>query len=143
MTLNSIRRNAKIYARIRLWGSIGFIVFAVIAGQLMETFSSESFTAIGFVILLGLFISTLWVKQSSIKPSQLIKTSSITQKIFNLRFILFFSAGLLLQLSFGPYYSFFALYLRDLDYPIYAVGSLISLGVVAEITIFIDRKSVV
>lgn len=137
MTLNSIRRSAKIYARIRLWGSIGFIFFAVLAGEVIERYSSEAFTYIGFVILFGLFFSTLWLKQSKIKQSQITKTSSIKNKIFNLGFGFFFIAGLLLQLSFGPYYSFFALYLRDLQYPGFAVGVLISLGVVAEITIFI------
>ncbi len=36
LTLNSVRRSSKIYARIRLWGSVGFIVLAVFAGQVME-----------------------------------------------------------------------------------------------------------
>ncbi|WP_426358052.1 MFS transporter [Pseudocolwellia sp. HL-MZ19] len=137
MTLNSIRKSPKIYARIRLWGSIGFIFFAVITGELIEKFSSEVFTYVGFVILFGLFISTLLVKQSKIKKSQITKTSSIRDKLFNINFAVFFIAGLLLQLSLGTYYSFFGLYLRDLGYPTIAVGLLISLGVVAEITIFI------
>jgi len=137
MTLNSIRRSAKIYARIRLWGSIGFIFFAVLAGEAIERYSSEAFTYIGFSILLGLFLSTLWLKQSKIKPSQIVKKSSIKNKIFDVAFSFFFMAGLLLQLSFGPYYSFFALYLRDLQYSGFAIGVLISLGVAAEIIIFI------
>lgn len=137
MTLNSIRRSAKIYARIRLWGSIGFIFFAVIAGEVIERYNSEAFTYIGFIILFGLFLSTLCIKQSKIKKSQITKTCSIKHKLFNIGFVLFFISGVLLQLSFGPYYSFFALYLRDLSYPGFAVGVLISLGVLAEIAIFI------
>jgi len=137
MTLNSIRQSPKIYARIRLWGSIGFIFFAVIAGEAIEKFSSEAFTFLGFVILFGLFLSTLWINQSKIKKSQITKVSSIKHKLLNISFAVFFLSGVLLQLSFGPYYSFFALYLRDLDYPAFAVGVLISLGVLAEITIFV------
>lgn len=137
MTLNSIRQSPKIYARIRLWGSIGFIIFAVISGEIIEQFSPDAFSFLGFIILLGLFISTLLVKQSRIKQSQITKTSSIFQHIFTLSFVMFFMAGVLLQISFGPYYSFFALYLRDLQYPTFAVGLLISLGVLSEITIFI------
>jgi len=137
MTLNSIRRSAKIYARIRLWGSIGFIFFAVLTGEVIEQFTPNAFTYVGFIILLGLFLSTLLIKQSKIKKSQIVKTSSIGKKIINTSFVMFFMAGILLQLSFGPYYSFFALYLMDLQYPGFAVGILISLGVIAEITIFI------
>jgi len=142
MTLNSIRRSAKIYARIRLWGSIGFIFFAVLAGETIEQYSSEAFTTIGFIILFGLFLSTLWIKQSKIKPSQVTKVSSIKQKVFSVSFGVFFLTGLLLQFSFGPYYSFFALYLRDLHYLSFYVGVLISLGVIAEITIFIYAGSI-
>lgn len=137
MTLNSIKQSPKIYARIRLWGSIGFIFVAVIAGEVIEQFSSEAFTFLGFIILFGLFLSTLWIKQSKIKKSQITKVSSIKYKLLNISFGAFFLSGILLQLSFGPYYSFFALYLRDLQYPAYAVGLLTSLGVLAEITIFI------
>ncbi|NQZ81495.1 MAG: MFS transporter [Colwellia sp.] len=137
MTLNSIRRNAKIYARIRLWGSIGFIAAAVAGGEAIERFSANAFTALGVIILLGLLLSTLQIKQPKIHTSQQQKNSSIKTKILHFGFLLFFVSGLLLQLSFGPYYGFFALYLRDLNYPGFAVGLLISIGVIAEIVIFI------
>jgi len=136
-TLNSVRRNGKIYARIRLWGSIGFIALAIIVGELIEIYSSEAFTYIGIFVLFGLYLSTLRLKQGKMVSATQTKDSSIIEKITELRFVLFFLAGLLLQISFGPYYSFFALYLRDLHYPGYAVGLFISLGVVAEILIFI------
>jgi len=137
MTLNSIRRNAKIYARIRLWGSIGFIAAAVITGEVIGRYNANAFTVIGVIILVGLLISTLQIKQPKIHASQQQKTSSITAKFLHFGFILFFISGLLLQLSFGPYYGFFALFLRDLNYPGFAVGLLISIGVIAEIVIFI------
>jgi PPP family 3-phenylpropionic acid transporter len=137
MTLNSIRRNAKIYSRIRLWGSIGFIAAAVVAGEAIERFNANAFTVIGVIILVGLFFSTLQIKQPKVHTSQQKKTSAIKTKFLHFGFILFFVSGLLLQLSFGPYYGFFALFLRDLNYPGFAVGLLISIGVVAEIVIFI------
>jgi PPP family 3-phenylpropionic acid transporter len=137
MTLNSIRRNAKIYARIRLWGSIGFIAAAVAGGEAIERFSTNAFTALGIIILLGLLLSTLQIKQPKVHASQQQKNSSIKTKFLHIGFILFFVSGLLLQLSFGPYYGFFALYLRDLNYPGFSVGLLISIGVVAEIFVFI------
>jgi len=136
-TLSSVRRNAKIYARIRLWGSIGFIVLAIAAGELIEQFSSEAFTYIGIFVLFALYLSTLILKQPKVVLTNQTMNSSIIDKIIELRFILFFLSGLLLQISFGPYYSFFALYLRDLNYPGFAVGLLISIGVVAEIFVFI------
>ena len=43
----------------------------------------------------------------------------------------------MLQVSFAPYYGFFALFLRDLNYSGLAIGLVISLGVVAEVIAFI------
>jgi PPP family 3-phenylpropionic acid transporter len=136
MTMTSIRRSAKIYARIRLWGSVGFIFLAVLAGKVIEQFSSEAFTYIGWLILLALFLSSLRLKQPRTAYKKSAEDSSLISKLVLPNFILFFISGLLLQISFGPYYSFFALFLRDLAYPSYAVGLFISLGVVAEIGVF-------
>jgi MFS transporter, PPP family, 3-phenylpropionic acid transporter len=136
MTMTSIRRSAKIYARIRLWGSVGFIVLAVLAGKVIEQFSSEAFTYIGWLILLALFISSILLKQPRAVYKKSREDSSLLSKLLLPSFILFFISGLLLQISFGPYYSFFALFLRDLAYPSYAVGLFISLGVLAEIGVF-------
>ena len=137
LTLNSVRKSPKIYARIRLWGSIGFIVMAVLAGDLIERYSHDAFTILGLVVLLALYLSTLVLKQPKVHLSHITATSTIKSKVLNLSFIVFFAAGLMLQISFGPYYSFFALFLRDLEYTGIVIGLMIGLAVVAEIIVFI------
>lgn len=137
MTLNSIRKSTKIYARIRLWGSIGFIITAVLGGEFIERYSPDAFTYIGIFILLGLFLSTLFSKQPRVKLTQNHDVVSIKEKILNRNFILFFFAGMLLQISFGPFYVFFALYLKSMEYSGFLVGIFIAIGVVAEVGIFI------
>ena len=137
MTLNSIRKSAIIYGRIRLWGSIGFVIVAMLSGELIERYSAEAFSYIGIVILAGLFISTLFNKQPRIAKKTSIDNVSIKVKVFNRNFLLFFFAGLMLQMSFGPYYVFFALYLKDLAYSGFLIGIFIAIGVVAEIGVFV------
>lgn len=138
LTLASIRRSAHIYARIRLWGSIGFIVTVTVAGEAMVAYHSEAFVIIGWALLLALLISSLLLKQQKITHTKKAEEiTSLKKRILTPSFILFFIAGLLLQLSFAPYYSFFALYLRDLQYPSMSIGLLISLGALAEIVIFV------
>lgn len=137
MTMLSIRRKAKIYSRIRLWGSIGFIVLAIVGGEVIGRYNANAFTVIGWLILLGLALSSYLLKQPFSVRKAANRSQSIFSKMFNFSFVMFFIAGLLLQISFGPYYSFFALYLGDLAYPQFAVGLFISLGVIAEIGVFI------
>jgi PPP family 3-phenylpropionic acid transporter len=136
-TLVTLRKNNKIYARVRLWGSLGFIVLAILAGEAMSYFSSETFIVLGVIMLLALFFSTLALTDST-KSRSIVKVDSpIKDKIINSRFIFFFLGGVLLQISFAPYYGFFALFLQDLNYPGFAVGLLVSIGVLAEIVAFI------
>ena len=137
LTLGSVRYSAKIYARIRLWGSIGFIVLAVVAGEVIGAFGSDTFVTLGMVTVGCLYLSTLTVRERASKKQKTISNSSLTKKILHFNFLLFFCAGLLLQMSLGPFYSFFALFLRDLGYPQWSVGLYMSIGVIAEIGIFI------
>ena len=149
LTLNSVRRSNKIYARVRLWGSLGFIVLAVFAGQIMAMYQEEgllntstssfssAFVLMGCVVLLFLLFSTLSLRSRSWVNTAKVQVLSIKRKLLEIRFIIFFIAGVLLQISFGPYYGFFALFLRDLHYPGFAVGLFVSIGVLAEIVVFI------
>ncbi|MDX2370101.1 MAG: MFS transporter [Colwellia sp.] len=153
LTLNSVRRSSKIYARVRLWGSLGFIVLAIFAGQVMAFYqegdlssvTNSSFTTafvfMGCAVLLLLLFSTLSLKSRQVLSTAKAQVLPIKEKLLELRFMIFFIAGILLQISFGPYYGFFALFLRDLEYPGFAVGLFISLGVLAEIVIFIFASS--
>jgi len=153
LTLKSVRHSSKIYARIRLWGSIGFVALAVFAGQVMEYYAqlgtansfissfTDAFVLMGSVILLCLLLSTMAIKPQRVVNKVQKKALAIKDKLLTSRFIIFFVAGVLLQISFGPYYGFFALFLRDLAYSGLAVGLLISLGVVAEILVFIFASS--
>lgn len=143
-TLNSIRHSNKIYARVRLWGSLGFIALAIIAGEVMSAFGYQTFTHIGMVILVGLFCSTLMLtlgKEASSTKKKLNENDAILSRLTDRRFISFFIAGLLLQVSFAPYYGFFALFLRDLHYSGLTIGLIIALGVVAEVVAFIYMGS--
>lgn len=153
LTLNSVRCSNKIYARIRLWGSLGFIVLAIFAGQVMAFYQEDdlssatnssftnAFVLMGCAVLLLLLFSTLSLKSRHVIKKATRQALSIKEKLLEFRFIIFFISGILLQISFGPYYGFFALFLRDLEYPGFAVGLFISLGVLAEILVFIFASS--
>lgn len=137
LTLSSIRKSPKIYARIRLWGSLGFTFLAIAGGELIERLSSDAFISIGALVLLCLLLSTLHHKQPNKVTKKTVNEGSIGSRLFNVSFVMFFIAGLLLQVSFGPFYAFFGLYIKQLDYPSYAIGLFIAVGVIAEIGIFI------
>ncbi|MEM5496148.1 MFS transporter [Paraglaciecola mesophila] len=137
ITLGSVRGDATKYSHVRLWGSIGFIVLTVLAGKLIDVFSSEAPIYISGAVLLGLFLVTLGLKEASASERTLTGGESIWKKVRTKVFIGFIVSSTLIQVSFGPYYGFFALYARDLAYTGQETGALIALGVAAEVIIFL------
>lgn len=137
ITLNSIDGDAKTYSNIRLWGSVGFIVASIVAGILVDVRGSESILLLNTVILSGLLLMSLLLKDASKSHTDSPQQKSIWQVATHPAFVLFILASVLLQLSFAPYYGFFALYMRDIGYDAQEIGWLVSLGVAAEVIIFL------
>lgn len=137
ITLNAVEGDAKRYSNIRLWGSVGFIVASIVAGIFVDHSGSESILLLNTVILTGLFVMSLLIRdgKSNIVSEQV--TRSIWQAALHPAFVIFIVASVLLQLSFAPYYGFFALYMRDMGYDAQQIGWLVSLGVAAEVIIFL------
>ena len=137
ITLSSVRGDATKYSHVRLWGSVGFIVLTVLAGKLIDVFSSEAPIYISGAVLLSLFLITLGLKEASTSENDQAPGQSVWGKVRNNVFIAFILSSICIQISFGPYYSFFALYARDLNYSGQETGGLIALGVAAEVIIFL------
>ena len=143
LTLTCVHGHANRYGRIRLWGSIGFIVLTVFTGKMIDLYSSEAPIIVGAVILFSLFVVTLFLQEPTQEKITESHQHSIWTKINTPVFYSFLISAALLQLSFGAYYGFFALYLIDLGYSGQTTGWLIALGVIAEIIIFLKAGKLI
>lgn len=143
LALNCVHAHAGRYSRVRLWGSIGYILFTVFTGMMIDRFTSETPIIIGAFVLFSLYITTLFLKEPPKDNSYNQVTDSIWKKINSPIFYGFLLSAVLLQVSFGPYYGFFALYTRDLGYSGQTTGWLIALGVAAEVYIFLQAGKLI
>lgn len=137
-TLAHLGDNTQRYGRIRIWGSIGFIVLVIGVGRVLE---QDLFLLLPILLILMLtnFLVSLAVPQAQ-------RNSSITGKKVGMpnpaflgvgrRMGVFFLICALMQASHGPYYTFFSIYLEDRGYSRSLVGELWAVGVLAEILIF-------
>jgi PPP family 3-phenylpropionic acid transporter len=137
LTLSCVNGHGGRYGRIRLWGSIGYILLTIATGTMIDHFSTEAPVYITSLILLTLLFSTFFLSEPNITRELLCQKDSIWPKLKAPIFICFIFSAMLLQMSFGPYYSFFALYAKDLGYSGQATGWLIATGVMVEVIIFI------
>lgn len=136
ITLAYLDKQHQKYGRIRLWGSIGFIV-AVMGLGLLFDFVSIKYLPICILV----FLLLIWLSSFGLTNKACPHASEQTSGFFTLLrhpFILcFLAVSFLLQFSHGPYYTFYTLYLvKTKGYSSSLAGILWSLGVIAEIIIF-------
>tara|TARA_B100000579_G_scaffold276147_1_gene228350 strand:+ start:3637 stop:4827 length:1191 start_codon:yes stop_codon:yes gene_type:complete len=139
VTMNTLGSSYNKYSQIRLWGSLGFILSVLILSFFTSRYGIK---IIPYCILLFLFltwISTLFVKKT--EDSSKIEASSLLSTIIKPAVLGILISCFLMQLSHGPFYAFFAIYLTENSYSTNLIGIIWSLGVVAEILIFMKISS--
>ena len=140
VTLTHLRNAAHRYSRIRLWGSIGFIIAVLSIGTILEHYP---------VTLLPLIIATLLLLNAGItfvtpeaKSISLDVAVHGILKIIKMPEVLAFMAvNILLQMAHAPYYVFYSIYLKHAQYSSMVTGLLWALGVLAEIVLFIYMRN--
>ncbi len=136
VTFNYLGKMVERYSRLRLWGSVGFIVTVVLVGYLVDRHGTSVIPTALLIVVAGILLSSLLVKD---KPG-MISTEAQPPILVVLkapRVMAFFAAVFLMQMSHGPYYAFYSIYLQDFGYSKGSIGILWSIGVLAEVLLFV------
>ena len=135
-TLNHLGDSSHAYTRIRMWGSIGFILMVFILGRYFEF---RPITQLPWLIVMAL---TACLLNSLVIPERatghlLLAGGSLVTILKKPPVIALFVICTLMQFSHAPYYAFYSIYLEDAGYSKTWIGALWGLGVVAEIGVFV------
>lgn len=135
-TLGMSRSAGLDYGRIRVWGSVSFILASLASGAVLTSSSGEQvlplvFGASALVLLACLGMPPL--RASLVHPS---RAAGIRAVAADPRFWHFTAAAAALQASHQVYYGFGTLYWRSLDFSQTTIGLLWAEGVLAEILLF-------
>ena len=114
-TMSHLGGRASQYARVRLWGSIGFIISVVGLGSLFDFVATWWLLPIVMVLLSLIWVSSLLVPDRQLTVQE--EHHRPLLKVF-LRpdVAAFLFASFLMQASHGPYYTFYTIYLSDAGY---------------------------
>lgn len=137
VTLSHLGARYQRYGQIRAWGSIGFIITVTILGYSFDYLSISWLPWVVVFLLLGIWLSSLTVNEKDELQASQVERRSLRAVIKQPTVIAFLVACFLLQVSHGPYYTFFSVYLEDHGYSRAVTGLLWSLGVLAEVVVFI------
>ena len=131
----AVLRHKLDYGRIRLWGSITFIVGTLGAGRLLTGRSPDLILVLVLAALAATFVTTLTFPR---QPSEAVKTErgGIATLLRQPRFILFVATASLLQASHAVYNGFSTLHWRAAGISESMIGVLWAEGVVAEVLLF-------
>ncbi|WP_265692955.1 3-phenylpropionate MFS transporter [Providencia rustigianii] len=127
------------YGKIRVWGSIAFIIGSSLMGYLSGVWGHKSIMVALIISCAAMLLGTLL--KPAIMPAGAAKTDGVSkvsfkQLIADKNVIKFLVCVSLLQGAHAAYYGFASLYWKEAGYSDLVIGNLWSLGVVAEVIVF-------
>ena len=132
--------DAKRYGRVRLFGSIGFLVTVLAAGVWFERFGMQDFPAWTLLTLLAVTIS-VWLLPNLKEAIPTHEANLPIWPILRQRAVQWFFAALFFHvLSHIGIYVFFSLYLDALGYSKATIGVLWAVSVIVEIIWFFNQS---
>ncbi|WP_370257418.1 MFS transporter [Marinobacter nauticus] len=138
ITLRVLGKHRDKYGKVRLWGSVGFIGAVALVGGLLELVEIQHLPWLLLPVFAGIAVSAFLVpSERGERKQQSAPVGSLKAIVTHPAVIAFFAMNFLLQVSHGAYYTFFSIHLEQHEYGKLAIGLLWSLGVIAEIGLFL------
>lgn len=134
MTLDRLAGQTERYGRIRLWGSVGFIVSVLGIGALLDQLPLATLLWACLAILASVLASALSLEDTKLGAGG--AAAAVGTLLRQPAVIALLAACFFMSVAHGPLYVFYSIHLVDHGYDKTAVGLLWSLGVLAEIGVF-------
>jgi PPP family 3-phenylpropionic acid transporter len=128
--------DARRYGRVRLWGSVGFIVSVLLFGVVLQRTGIQALP----LLTLGAFALLAWVTwrlPRQLEPPAAAQARAAVWPVLRQPVVRWFFAGVMLTvLAHSSLYAFLSLYLDQQGYGKAAVGAMWAVAVAAEIAFF-------
>jgi PPP family 3-phenylpropionic acid transporter len=136
LVLHAISKTNYPYGTVRLWGSVGFAVLAVLSGVIVEWLGIGNLGWIFSAFLLStIFISFGLPKQG--KPSRKFSTQGLSRIIVNRYYLMFLVLSLIIALPSQMNTMFLSLYINELGGSKVDIGWSFFLAAIGEVPIFL------
>lgn len=135
LTLDRLSDRADEYGRIRLWGSVGFIVTVLGLGALLDVAPVRALLWACLALLAGIAVCAASLEEAP-HVAHARSAASLRAGLMRPTVVALMAACFFMSAAHGPLYVFYSIHLVDHGYGKTLVGALWSLGVVAEIAVF-------
>jgi len=134
--MHHTRHTPGAYGRVRLWGSIGFIASVTALGPVLDAAGPWWILPALIVLMVGIWLYSLSLPESEM-AGHMEHAGPFLRIIMRPEVLAFLAACLLMQVSHGPYYTFYSIYLESHGFSKTAIGLLWAYAVVCEIGVFL------
>ena len=135
ITLDHLGGEAARYSRIRLWGSVGFIVAVLATGRALDELPLAALLWILLGVLGSIVACSVVLPESRPQRSTAVAVP-LGDILRQRRVMALLLACFIMSAAHGALYVFYSIYIADFGYSRSVVGALWSLGVIAEIGVF-------
>lgn len=135
LMLSEMRGDLTHYGRLRLWGSVGFILTVTIAGPMLDWLGIRFMPWIALALLVLVLVSSIRMQETPHEdpPKDIPSVLSLLRRR---EVAAFFTSTFMMIAAHAALYVFYSLYLAQIGYSNTVIGLMWSLGVVVEIVFF-------
>jgi PPP family 3-phenylpropionic acid transporter len=127
------------YGRMRLWGSVGFILAVLAGGPALEAFGLRALPVLMAVPMALLVVVTLRLREPrATRPSA--SGAPVLARLREPATVAFLASAFLMVFAHAALYAFFSLFLERHGYGTTAIGAIWGVGVAAEIVLFLVQR---
>lgn len=124
------------YGRIRLWGSVGYIVTVTLGGWVLDRAGVHTLPWMMACGLAGFLLVTLLMRDPPAASRRDVVRASLGRRLREPAVLAFLASAFLMVFAHGALYAFWSIYLERQGYSRTAIGLIWALGVLAEIALF-------
>lgn len=138
ITFQYLKEDSHKYSRIRVWGSIGFIIAVTGLGFVVDRSGPASILPVLAFLYFGIWVSSLLIpEEAQVEHKRGKGGVPIGRFLLHPGILAFFAVCTLMQMSHGSYYTFYSIHLEAVGYSKTLIGELWALGVLAEVVVYI------
>jgi PPP family 3-phenylpropionic acid transporter len=135
LMLSEMKGDLTYYGRIRMWGSIGFIVSVTLASVALEHYGIMTLPWVAAALLVCTILAAFRLKDVPRRVHQ--EAPPLLRALLRRREVIaFFVSTALMVSAHTSLYTFYSLYLERNGYSKTVIGAMWSLGVLAEVLLF-------
>lgn len=138
-TMDQLENRKAAYGRIRVWGSISFIMVVIVLGRVIDLFPIRLTVVL---ILAGSLVQAAGALRMPGAPSDRQPFAiAALGSLLNRQVIVFLASGFLMLVGHGAYYGFFSIHLENLGYSRTFIGVAWAVASLAEILVMVKSEA--